>query len=477
MFTLADILEALTGQRPENGSLRLSKAVVDALQAAPGTLYVALLGKGGDGHESVLTAFERGAKVAIVEREVGLLYPVLDLRDWPGAWTAPIPEPPFCLLVDDCRAALQKLAHFYRRQLKVRVIGVTGSVGKSTTKDLVAQVLEQRYSTVRNPGNMDNSIGLPLTLLEMGQKHQAAVVEMNLYVPGEVAWMSFVAQPQIGIITNISSVVENAQQPATGLADTIPRSRVELVQALPPAPEGVAVLNFDDPWARDMGRFTRARVFYYGLNPQADLWADGVESDGLEGVRFRLHFRNETLHLRVPLIGRYSVHTALRAAAVGLIEGFTWQEIVNGLRSGHSQIRLVTVRTASGALILDDTYSASPESTLAALNLLEEMDGRKVAVLGEMQEVGPYGGRGHAMVGVRAAEVVDELVTLGERGRIIAASALSSGLGPEQVTSFDENDQVIEFLKSRLQPRDIVLVKGSSELHMDRIAAALEDRE
>jgi UDP-N-acetylmuramoyl-tripeptide--D-alanyl-D-alanine ligase len=202
-----------------------------------------------------------------------------------------------------------------------------------------------------------------------------------------------------------------------------------------------------------------------------------VESDGLEGVRFRLHFRNETLHLRVPLIGRYSVHTALRAAAVGLIEGLTWQEIVNGLRSGRSQIRLVTVTTASGALILDDTYSASPESTLAALNLLEEMEGRKVAVLGEMQEVGPYGGRGHAMVGVRAAEVVDELVTLGERARIIAASALSSGLRPEQVTSFDENDQVIEFLKSHLQPKDIVLVKGSSELHMDRIAAALEDRE
>ena len=138
-------------------------------------------------------------------------------------------------------------------------------------------------------------------------------------------------------------------------------------------------------------------------------------------IRFRLHYRNEVLHLRIPLIGRHSVHAALRAAAVGLVEGLTWQEIVTGLRSQHTQLRLVAVKTESGALILDDTYNASPESTLAALNLLGEIDGRRVAVLGDMLELGQYERQGHEMVGARAAEVVDELVTVGERAQIIAA--------------------------------------------------------
>jgi UDP-N-acetylmuramoyl-tripeptide--D-alanyl-D-alanine ligase len=296
---------------------------------------------------------------------------------------------------------------------------------------------------------------------------------MNLYVPGEVAQLSDIAQPQIGVMTNIGTVLPVQ----AGTEETIPRSRTELLLALPPAPEGVAVLNYDDPWVRDIARLTRARVFFYGLDSQADLWADGVEGLGLEGVRFRLHYRNETIHLRVPLIGRYSVHTALRAAAVGLVEGLTWQEIVNGLRSGRSQLRLVTVRTANGALILDDTYNASPESTLAALNLLEELEGRRVAVLGDMLELGPYEGRGHEMVGVRAAQVVDELVTIGERGRIIAASARASGLSPQRIHMFEESLQAIDFLKQRLESKDIVLIKGSYAMRMDRIVGALESRE
>ena len=199
-----------------------------------------------------------------------------------------------------------------------------------------------------------------------------------------------------------------------------------------------------------------------------------MEGLGLEGIRFRLHYRSEVLHLRVPLIGRHSVHTALRAAAVGLVEGLTWQEIFNGLRSEHTQLRLVAVLAENGALILDDTYNASPESTLAALNLLDELEGRKVGVLGDMLELGQYEWRGHEMVGVRAAEVVDELVTVGERGRMIAAAASRSGLPDNMIIEFEENQAATRYLQESLSPNDVVLIKGSHGIRMDKIVAALE---
>jgi UDP-N-acetylmuramoyl-tripeptide--D-alanyl-D-alanine ligase len=211
-----------------------------------------------------------------------------------------------------------------------------------------------------------------------------------------------------------------------------------------------------------------------------DLWADNVESLGLEGIRFLLHYRQhknypaEVLQLRVPLIGRHSVQTALRAAAVGLVDGLTWQEIVSGLRSASNELRLIAVRTKNGALILDDTYNASPESMLAALNLLNDLVGRKVAVLGDMLELGQYEQRGHEMVGIRAAEVVDELITVGERGHMIAQSAIDAGLPAKSITQVDQVEQAIQYLQPELKPNDVVLVKGSNMMRMDRIVTALE---
>ena len=235
---------------------------------------------------------------------------------------------PFCLRVENTLAALQQIARFWRRKLDLRVIGITGSVGKSTTKELIAEVLSQRYRTLKNPGNLNNEIGLPLTLLRLGPGYQRAVLEMGFYVPGEIALLCDIALPQVGVVTNIGTV--HAER--AGSQEAIARGKAELVQALPPAPQGVAILNYDDPLVRQMAEQTPARVLFYGLDPAADLWADEIESLGLEGIRFRLHYRSEILHLRVPLIGHHSVQTVLRAAAVGLVEGLTWGEIVYGLQ-------------------------------------------------------------------------------------------------------------------------------------------------
>lgn len=482
MLTLADVLEALSGIRPIWAQQVITEAVIDSRQAIPGAVFVALPGERHDGHDFVFDAFKNGAVAALVEKEIspaGETGFMLDLRNTEKIGPilaqpdAPLPaEAPVLLRVENTLQALQKAAGFWRRRLNIKVIGITGSVGKSTTKELIAEVLSQRYYTLKSPGNFNNEIGLPLTIMSMSSGHERAVLEMGFYTPGEIRFLCEIALPQVGVITNIGTV--HAER--AGSLEAIILGKGELVEALPAAPEGVAVLNYDDLNVRGMAERTKARVFYYGLDPAADLWADEVEGLGLEGIRFRLHFRGEILHLRVPLIGRHSVHTALRAAAVGLLEGLTWQEIINGLRSETTQLRLVAVRSRSGALILDDTYNASPQSTMAALNLLEELDGRKIAVLGDMLELGQYERQGHEMVGYRAAEVLDELICVGPRARIIAEAARLSGFPERAMKEFDENQQVIDYLLPRLHEKDVVLVKGSRGARLDRIVGALEFR-
>lgn len=472
MIYLADIIEALTGIKPNYASQEITEAVIDSRQALPGSLFIALPGERVDGHDYIGEVFEKGAYYALVQKDLSASFPTIDLNNPDLTLKDRSYEPPICLLVEDSLSALQKIAAFYRRKLSLRVIGITGSVGKSTTKELTAEVLSRRFRTLKSPGNLNNEIGLPLTILHLSPSHQRAVLEMGLYVPGEISFLCNLALPQVGVVTNVGLV--HAER--AGTQEDIARGKAELIQALPPAPEGVAILNYDDPLVRPMAELTRAKIFYYGLDPQADLWADQVEGLGLEGIRFRIHYKHETLHLKVPLIGRHSVHTVLRATAVGLVEGLTWQEIVNGLRTEQTQLRLFAVRGLRGALLLDDTYNASPESTLAALNLLEELDGHHIAVLGDMLELGIYERRGHEMVGVRAAEVVDELITVGQRGHLIAESARNAGLNQNVITELENCDAVIAYLADRLKENDVVLVKGSHGMQMDRIVAALEQR-
>lgn len=470
MILLADLIEALSGVRPPNAPLMISEAAVDSRQVIPAGLFVALPGERVDGHDYVEEAFRKGASVALVQKDLSIPYPTITLT--PGQFSAQntMPRAPFCIRVENTLTALQKIAQFWRSKLDLRVIGITGSVGKSTTKELVAGVLSQRYRTLKNIGNLNNEIGLPLTILRLGPGHQRAVLEMGFYVPGEIALLCEIARPHVGIVTNIGAV--HAER--AGSIEAIARGKSELVQALPPAPAGTAILNYDDDLVRPMANLTHANIFFYGLDPKADLWADQIESLGLEGIRFRLHYRKESIQLRAPLIGQHSVHTALRAAAVGLVEGLKWQEIVTGLQKGHTQLRLVTVRAQNGALLLDGTYNASPESTLAALNLLGELEGRKIAVLGDMLELGQYEEKGHHMVGVRAAEVCAELIAVGERSQMIVDGAKSAGMRPSRISWVSDVPEAIELLKKKLKPNDVVLLKGSHGLHMERITAGLE---
>jgi UDP-N-acetylmuramoyl-tripeptide--D-alanyl-D-alanine ligase len=469
MLTLGILLEAITGEEFNQLVIPITDVVIDSRQVKPGALFIALPGENVDGHDFVANAFEAGAVAALVDKDLDLSAEVIDLR------SAKRPQfegdnPPFVIRTNSALDALQKAATDWRAKHDVRVIGITGSVGKSTTKELTADVLGQRFRTVRSPGNLNNEIGLPLSLLTLTEEHERAVLEMGFYVPGEIALLSEIGKPQVGVVTNISEVhLERA-----GSIEAIVEGKGELVENLPAAPDGVAILNYDDLRVREMADRTQARVFYYGLSPEADLWASEVEGLGLDGLRCAIHYGDEHVHLRVPLLGRHSVHTVLRAAAVALNEGLGWQEIGAGLQGTHSQLRLMAVQTQSGALLLDDTYNAAPSSTIAALNLLEDLDGRRVAVLGDMLELGEYEERGHRMVGARAAQVVDELVTVGERARWIADEAQVANLDREKVKELEDSDAAVDYLKDRIREGDVVLVKGSRGMQMDRIVSALE---
>ena len=472
MLTIADAIEALTGARPAAATV-ITEAVIDSRQVIPGSLFVAIPGEKADGHDFIAEAFKRGASFALTQRDVDASFRTFDLRTaTPESVAAQDYSIPLCLRVENTVTALQQIARVWRRKLNLRIIGVTGSVGKSTTKEMIAEVLATRFRTLKSPGNLNNEIGLPMTVLRLSEGHQRAVMEMGFYVPGEIAFLCDIALPQVGVVTNVGTV--HAER--AGSQEAIARGKAELVQALSPAPEGVAILNFDDAWVRKMEEKTKARVFFYGLSPEAHLWADHVEGLGLDGIRFRIHYQGETLHVKIPLIGRHSVHTALRAAAVGLVEGMNWQEILEGLSQGHMQLRLAAVRSETGALLLDDTYNASPESMLAALNLLDELDGRKIAVLGDMLELGPYERGGHEMVGLRAAQVAGTLLTLGERAHIIAEAARKAGMKKSSVLEFDTLEPLVDWLNTNLSKDDVVLIKGSHGLRMDRITNVLEIR-
>ncbi len=470
-MTLTDVVEGLIDIRPEGLKQRVTAPVIDSREAAPGALFFAFEGEYTDGHDYVGDAFSRGAVAALVEHDVDVDAKTVDLTAsslaLPATWSLPL-----VLKVRSTLDALQGLATFWRRKQEgLRVIGITGSVGKTTTKELTASVMARRYKTIRSEASYNNEIGLPLTLLRLTSAHERAVLEMGMYDVGEISDLARMGQPHVGVVT----IVRPVHMERAGSFERIIEAKTELVEALPPAPEGTAILNYDDENVRNMAAATEARILTYGLSPAADLRADRIESLGLEGIRFRVHYEDETLHVRLPLLGRHSVHTALRATAVGLVEGLSWQEIVEGLREVEpsAQLRLFAVSGPHGATILDDTYNASPASTIAALNLLDELEGRKIAVLGDMLELGQYEEEGHGKVGMRALEVADVLITVGELGRIIGEAAVRWGMSSDRVHMLEDNDAAIELLEDLVTGEDVILVKGSRAMKMEDIVNAL----
>ncbi|MDQ3930076.1 MAG: UDP-N-acetylmuramoyl-tripeptide--D-alanyl-D-alanine ligase [Chloroflexota bacterium] len=463
MFTLEDILQGTQGRLDDaSGALAMAgtgftRVVIDSRGALAGALFVALKGEHVDGHSFALDAAGHGALGAIVRDD----------------WQPPAALPPgFALVrVGDPLIALQRLSAWWRDRHQVQVIGVTGSVGKTSTKEVLASVLSSRFPTLKSQGNLNNEIGLPLTLLQLTSNHRKAVLEMGAgYALGELTLLCDIAKPEIAVVTHVLAV----HLERMGTIEKIALNKSELVRAIPST--GTAVLNCDNPLVRDMREVTRARAICYGVEGDHELQATGIESHGLKGVHFTMRYKPEggQWRVRLPLIGRHSVHTALAAAGAAYAAGMQWADIVEALQGLDAQVRLLVAPGYNGSTLIDDSYNAAPESMIAALNLLEEMPGNRVAVLGDMLELGSYEREGHLKVARRASVVAHRLVVVGSLGRLMGEEALRVGMPPERVFFAADNEQVVEYLRRVLKPGDHVLVKGSRGLRMDRIVDALK---
>jgi UDP-N-acetylmuramoyl-tripeptide--D-alanyl-D-alanine ligase len=472
VFTINDLIFALTGYMIPQMNQSISATVIDSRNAIEASLFIAMPGEHFDGHDFVGAAFDNGAIAAIIDQSMPGVLNILDLREGHFDPTKIQVQLPICLRVENSLKALQVFAAYWRVKHPVTTIGITGSVGKTTTKELIAMVLSQKFNVLKNPGNRNNEIGLPLTLLELEPQHEVAVLEMGFYVLGEIAFLCEIAQPSIGVITNVGTV----HSERAGSQTIIAQGKAELVQALPPKPDGLAILNMDDPWVRKMAAKTKAEVLSYGIHEDADLKATDIKILGLDGLTCTINYQGKSYPISSPLLGEFSVYTILRATAVALSLGMTWDQIQSGVSAKQIQLRMRSEKIADDMILIDDTYNASPASTIAALQFLKGLPGRRVAILGDMLELGQYEQTGHQSVGDFLPEAVDFVILVGQRSQIIAQAAQAKGFSEQNLLWFPNSDQAAEPAVNVIGPGDVILVKGSNSMRMHTILDAIKAR-
>jgi UDP-N-acetylmuramoyl-tripeptide--D-alanyl-D-alanine ligase len=374
--------------------------------------------------------------------------------------------------VDDPLAALAAVGGEVRSRSAARVVGITGSVGKTTTKDLLAAVLATRLRTVANQASFNNELGLPLTLARLEPDTEALVVELGARGPGHIAALARVARPAVGVVLNVGE----AHLGVFGSRPAIADAKAELVEALPP--DGVAVLAADDPIVAAMAARTRARVVSFGLGAAAEVRAERVELDADGRARFRLSTPAGAAAVAMPAMGEHLVRNALAAAAAAGVLGLTVEEIAAGLAGARlSPMRMQVERRPDGVTVINDAYNANPTSVTAALKALAAAGrggGRTVAVLGEMAELGEAAQGEHDRIGRLAARLgIDRLVGVGALGEVLVRAARMEGMWPEEAVAVADADAAVAAVAATLAPGDVVLVKASRAVALDRVAARL----
>ncbi|MGH9441173.1 MAG: UDP-N-acetylmuramoyl-tripeptide--D-alanyl-D-alanine ligase [Thermoanaerobaculia bacterium] len=425
---------------------------VDSRKVEPGNLFVALTGERADGHEFVSAAFERGARAALVSRV-------------PPSYSADRPV----FVVPDPLEALQKLAAEKRRQAGFRLAAVTGSVGKTTTKEMAAAIFSSRFRTGKTEGNLNSGIGVPVAILNLDDGREAVAGEFGMSHAGEISLLSRLFRPETAAITNVSA----AHRQNFASVDEIADAKWEILDGL--APEGTLVFNSDDERLARRAKAFGGKKISFGT-AGADVSALGVEAPELGEVSFELSMRGETERVRIAATGRHQVSNFLCAAAMALAWGFHASEVAGAAR-GFSvpERRGRTVALPSGAVLIDDSYNSSPVAARAALAALFESGGRarKIAVLGDMLELGEIGARLHREVGAFASERVDRLICVGKLAREIGRGAAEAGFPADRIEYFAAATDVAPSLEPRLEPGDVVLVKGSRGIHLDIVCDEL----
>jgi UDP-N-acetylmuramoyl-tripeptide--D-alanyl-D-alanine ligase len=467
MLSLSEVVQA-TGARvhPPADPDRLPAIGVrgvstDTRTLRPGDLFVALRGPRTDGHSFIAEAMARGAVAVLAATLPASMAPASEAS---AAVEATVPV----LLVDDTLRALGLIAARYRQRLRAEVVGITGSVGKTTTVALAASVLAQRYRVVPSEESWNAEIGVPLTVLRAGQDTEVIVTEMAMRGLGQIRELVEIARPRIGVVTNVGE----SHLELLGTSERIAQAKGELVEGLPP--DGVAVLNADDPAGQRLAALAGCRVVWFGESASAEVRAEEVAAAG-RAMTFRLILGGEDAQVRLPLPGRHNVANALAGAAVGMVLGVPADAVRIGLERAGQPSRRLQVEEAGSLLILDDTYNASPRSVRAALDVLDQIAGdrRRVAVLGDMKELGPASRDLHREIGREAAtRGIALIVAVGPEAEALAEGAREV-LAPDRVVHVPDREAALLVMQARVRPDDVVLVKGSRAMALEAVVEAL----
>ncbi|MFZ9751323.1 MAG: UDP-N-acetylmuramoyl-tripeptide--D-alanyl-D-alanine ligase [Candidatus Nanopelagicales bacterium] len=443
-LTLAEIIAITNGVPNQLSDLEIKPVGIsyDSRDTKQGDLFAAFVGQNSDGHDFVNAAIASGAVAALVSK--------------------PIASP--SILVDDVLLAITKLAAANRAKLDVPVLALTGSAGKTTTKDLLIDLLQPLGKVIATTGSRNNELGLPVTLFA-ADKHTAAVVlEMGARHRGNIRELCEIAKPTIVGITNIGS----AHLGEFGSREMIMHTKGEIVELLPPS--GIAVLNADQPESMQIARKTKARVQYAGFADSADLRIENLKLDSTARCSFDLVTPLGEVRIKLKLVGEHQAHNAAIAAGMALAAGLSLEAAV-----ARSQMRL-SVEKISNFIVIDDSYNANPESVTAALTTLNQMEcsGKRIAVLGEMAELGEQSIELHQEIGSSAANL-DLLIGVGDFGKLIISGAIQGGMAPEVVCLVETKELAISKLKQELQSGDVVLIKASRSAGFDEIAGGLRN--
>jgi UDP-N-acetylmuramoyl-tripeptide--D-alanyl-D-alanine ligase len=450
VFTLDQLLAATRGRviqgTPRGESFK--GGAFDSRIVQPGEVFFALRDQ-RDGHEFVADAFARGARAAVVERAV------------------PAPDDALLIEVTQPLHALRRLAEALRDAHPIPAVGITGSVGKTTTKEATAAALGARLRVLRTAASFNNEIGVPLTFLRIEPTHEVAVIELGFYVPGEIADLCRLVRPRIGIITEIPAIPVHYSR--TPNVEAIAAGKAELIESLPD--DGVALLNADSPRVRALAPRTRAHVVLFGESEDATLRAVDVNADGLAGLRFTATYEGKRVPVQLPIPGRQLVPAALAALGAAHALGVPLEEAAVSLGTLEQPAHRMEIRRGAGVTVIDDSYNSSPIAVQAALAVLRDVKGRRIAVLGDMLELGSFSAGAHEALGRDAARSTDVLIGIGELARTAVDAARASGLAEAHWAS--DLGEALVLLRGKQQPGDTILVKGSHSLALDRLADTL----
>ncbi|MCK4244043.1 MAG: UDP-N-acetylmuramoyl-tripeptide--D-alanyl-D-alanine ligase [Candidatus Omnitrophica bacterium] len=458
-LTISEILKFCHGVLIQgNPTATISSIFLDSRKIEKNSLFIAIRGERHDGHDFLKEALEKGAGGAIVEssttrkrvpRVQSLKFKIL-------------------IQVGDTRKALGDIARAYRRKFKIPLIAITGSDGKTTTKELAAHLLSSHFHLVKSPGNFNNEIGLPLTLFKLKKKNDLAIVELGMNKPGEIKRLSEIAKPTVGVITNIGNAHQGFFKSKYGIA----QAKAELFESLGEAP---VILNKDSPYFPFLKRRAKGRVISFGIKKKSDFWARDILffSSGTE-------FKVNGMEIRLPLLGYFNVYNVLCAIALAKEFGISNQEIKKALQNfkplpHHFQlIKLKRFR------LIDDTYNSNPfafEKVIEQL-LMMKTSGRRVIIAGEMKELGKFSKKAHYSIGKFIAQSkVDFLVTVGKLAKEIGKGAYKTGLiRKKNILHCQSNEEVVKSKKLFL-PGDLILIKGSRAAHLEEIVEKLKNQE